>query len=71
MYNPNNYIEFMEAMKQTKPFRTEEEILKEYKCKINTDEASTKWETLWVQIMLAGILGSREEAINKYPEVFI
>ena len=58
-------IEFMEAMKSSTICKTEEDVLFEYhKC---PDKLSTKW----VQIMLAGILGSREEAINKYPEVFI
>lgn len=57
--------EFMEAMLKTVPIKTEEDVLFEYnKC---PDKLGTKW----VQIMLAGILGSREEAINKYPEVFI
>ncbi|MGD8305046.1 MAG: hypothetical protein PVF17_00195 [Ignavibacteria bacterium] len=57
--------EFMEAMKSYTMYKTEEEVLLEYyKCPDNDG-------TIWTQIMLAGILGSREEAINKYPEVFI
>ena len=63
--------EFMEAMKQIEMFKTEEEIMREYKHRINTNGNSIKWETMWVQIMLAGILGSREEAKDRYPELFI
>jgi hypothetical protein len=57
--------EFIEAMRQTEMFKTEEEIMREYnKC---PDKVGTKW----VQIMLAGILGNTESAKDKYPELFI
>lgn len=57
--------EFIETMRQTEMFKTEEEIMREY------NECPDTIGSVWAQIMLAGVLGSREEAKDKYPELFI
>ncbi|MHB8098066.1 MAG: hypothetical protein ACYDD5_00570 [Sulfuricurvum sp.] len=53
--------------KDTKITWTEKEVYKEWQAMVEYQEVNIHW----CQLMMAGILGSRAKAVNKYPELFI